>query len=924
MVACQADKVIPEFVRLTCENMENPLGVDSEAPLFSWVIENTGYNQSQSAYRILVASSRDLLKAGKADVWDSRKVDSRSNAHVPFGGSSLESAKQYWWTVRVWNQDGTFSKWAKPQTFEMGLLQEADWQAAEFMSIEEDTRASEYRFRQKKTERMKAPETVTSYPTAYFRKEITIKNPVKSARAYVCALGYYELQVNGEKVGDHVLDPAPTTHPERTLYVTYDISDELEEENALGLILANGFYGQNLAFAADLSYGKPACKVLVRIEFDDGTIRNIASNSSWKVSTGPVVFDNVYGGETYDARYEETGWSKSGFNDEHWQSAQVVQPVVKEIAAQMLPPNRRTNVLPPVEVFKGADGNWIVDFGQILAGWVRVKPMGQEGTPIIIHSAEALTRKGDAIHPGSLGGFATGWNQEEIYVCNGRESAFWEPKFTYNSFRYVAIEGLQEKPTQENLQAVMVNSDVQKTGNFTSSDPLLNKMYEISEWTVLDNLHGYPEDCPAREKCGWLGDAHATAELSLYSFDIANLYEKYSHDIRTQLKPQNGRFTNKDRTFMVPTMIAPGKRSSTIAKLDWGIAEIYVPWYVYLHTGNRRLIDDHYSEMKDLVEYYLSFKDENGIIQNGMGDWCPPLWDRRDNPDAMECDPIVSANAYFHDILKIMQRMATMQQDPDFNELLDAETKSLKQAFTRVYLEPIGDNGGKWYGSQTGTVMALQFDMVPDHLKKPVINGLLHDIIEVKGEHHSTGIHGNRHIYTLLNDLGYRDLSKRLLTHPEFPSQAYIANAGLTTWPERQWEWASGIEWDRSLNHPMQAGFAALFYESIAGIRPSPDAPGFEEVIFKPTFWNGLEHAEARIGSPSGQIISSWKNSQGRIELEIEIPFNSRGKVILPVDGGTKISVKNGDQGNADSVAYGKQVLSFGSGKYRLTFDVSK
>ncbi len=915
-------KLIPQFLHTTCEGLQEPLGLDSEAPTFSWTMQNTGYDQSQSAYRILVATRPELLKPGKADVWDSKKVNSRQSANIPYGGPSLFSKKRYWWTVRVWNQDSTISKWAEPRTFEMGLLNESDWNGANWISLKQDTRQSPYRFRQKKTERMKKPESVTSHPVAWLRREFDADKKIQSARAYVCALGYYELYLNGKKVGNHVLDPAPTTYPKRSLYVTYDITDQMTERNIFGLILTNGFYGQNLAFMPDLSYGVPAVRILVDIVYDDGSQASLITDSRWKATTGPIVFDNVYGGETYDARYAHRGWDSIGFDDAAWQPALVVEPDIEKVVAQTMPPSRRTEVVPPKQVFRGANGNWIVDFGKVLAGWVRISPTGPRGHPIIIRSVEALTRSGDAIHPGSLGGFATGWDQEDIYICSGEDGEKWEPRFTYNSFRYVEVEGLPEKPAPGTIEAILVHSDVKKTGSFHCSDPLLNKMVAASELTVLDNLHGYPEDCPAREKCGWLGDAHATAEFNLYSFDIVSLFEKYAYDIQTQLKPANGHFTQKDQTFMVPTMIAPGKRTSTLAKLDWGIAEIYVPWYVYLHTGNRRSIDTHYTEMKDLVGYYLTFKDEHGIIQNGMGDWCPPRWDRRDNPEAMECDPITSANAYFYDILGIMSRIASMQNDSAYKAVLDNERAALRTAFNKAYLISIGEADALWYGSQTGTVMALQFGMVNPSVEKRVVAGLLHDIINVKDRHHATGIHGNRHIYTLLNDLGYGDLSQHLLTTPEFPSQAYIINAGMTTWPERQWEWASGIEWDRSLNHPMQAGFAAMFYESLAGIRPDPDQPGYRHILFKPTFWKGLEEAGARIGTPHGPVTSEWQHVDGTVTLAIEIPFNSTGTVDLPVKTGTSVSLVRNSSNEASRIIYPNNGIALGSGEYLITFSL--
>lgn len=915
--------VIPEFVRLRCEGLENPIGLDQKNPLFSWVLENNGFDQSQSAYRVLVATNPEFLLHDNADIWDSGKVASTQSVHVKFDGEPLKSLYRYWWVVRIWDKDDVASEWSPPQHFEMGILGETDWGVAEWISLKEDTRKSQFRFREKQTGRMKEPEKVSSFPTSYFRKNISIGKPIKFARAYVCALGYYELYINGVNVGEHLLDPAPTTNPKLSLYVSHDITSLLEQNSTLGLILGNGFYGQNLAFMSDLSYGKPAIRLLIVVECEDETVVNYVSDRSWKVSTGPIVFDNVYGGETFDARFSQPSWSSGEFDDKDWPPAEAVQPEISRVAAQLLPPSKRKKVLDPIDVFLAANGNWIVDFGLLIAGWVRIFPKGTKGRVITIRSVEALTRTGDAIHPGSLGASATGWQQEDIYVCSGKDSGYWEPRFTYNSFRYVEIEGLQERPLKSDIQAILVHSDVCKSGCFNSSDPLLNSMVEVSERTVLNNLHGYPEDCPAREKCGWLGDAHVTAEFNLYSFDIGALFEKYAYDISTQLVPQKGEFSSKNRTFRVPTMIAPGKRHGITAKLDWGIAEIYLPWYVYLHTGNTRLIETHYSEMKELVEYYLTFKNENGVIQNGMGDWCPPLWDRRENPDAMECDPVVSANAYFFDILKIMTKIAILQRDEVFRISLEKEQIDLKAAFNKEYLQLIGDEEALWYGSQTGTVMALRFGLVGSSIEDRTIKGLLHDITKVKSGHHSTGIHGNRYIYTLLSDLGMQDLSSRLLSHPEFPSQAYIINAGMTTWPERQWEWTSGIEWNQSLNHPMQAGFAAFFYESLAGIRPDPDEPGFKQFIIKPSFLENLEFAGAEIESPYGTIVSKWKRLDKGIELDLEIPFNSKARVILPINRDQETSVFSAIYNAVEVPPNHGGGYWLGSGKYRLKFNSS-
>lgn len=837
----------------------------------------------------------------------------------------LHSSTKYWWSVKIWNKDGEESAWSAPQHFEMGLLNEHDWQDAKWLSLEKDTRKSEYHFREIQSNRMEQPELRTSYPAGYFRKEIKLKGKVESARAYVCGLGYYELYLNGKKVGDHLLDPVPTSYDELALYVPHDITTFLKnQENVVGLILGDGFYGQDIAFNAKrLAYGKPAFKLLVKIQFKDGRVEEIVSDGTWKANTGPIVFDNVYGGETYDARYEMPGWNGLAFNDSGWQGALVDTPHVKQVKAQLLPPIRKTRELAPVNIFGAANGNWIVDFGQNISGWVKMEVEEESGTPISITMAESLYRTGDAINTESAGKFATAVDQIEMYICKGGGKEKWEPRFTYHGFQFAEIAGLSHKPDPGSIRAILVHNDVKETGSFTSADPMLNKMLEVSKWTVVDNLHGFPEDCPHREKCGWLGDAHATAQFCMYHYDMALFYQKYSNDIESQLDYQKGKYSGKEKIFRVPYMIAPGKRKANIATLDWGIAEIYVPWYLYLHYGDQKPIEDHYAEMKEMVQYYLTFKNEKGVVENGLGDWCPPLWDRRDNPGAMECHPYISANAYFYDILKIMKRIAGMMDDAEFAALADKELMEIGRSFNENFLAVIEGTDHFWYGSQTATVMTLQFNMVPDSVRGKVVVGLLYDISVTHGGHHSTGIHGNRYIYSLLSELGEESLAYELLCTPDFPSQAYILNAGLNTWPERQWEWDSGIEWNRSLNHPMQAGFTAFFYESIAGIEPLPDQPGFREFLIKPHLMHQLQSAGAELDSPYGRILSKWSVRDGNATLQLEIPFNTRARVILPTTDEDKVRV------NGEKREYAKQAefnnepgFQLGSGSYTITFKI--
>ena len=916
------------FSTLTCDAQINPIAVESAQPLLSWVVKADGYNRSQTAYQVLVASTSGLLTEKDADVWNSGKVASVQSAFVKFNGKKLLPTQTYFWKVKIWDEKGRPSEWSAVNTFETGLMNEAQWANAKWITLSKDTRKSEHRFREYQIGGMKEPVMVTSQPVGYFRNVISTTKKIKSARAYIAGLGYYELYINGIKTGDHVLDPAPANYDKQTYYVSYDVTSQLQTcKNALGIVVGNGVYGQNISWKTDpaskkdMAYGAPAVRFLLKITYEDGTKQDITTSESWKNSTGPIVFDNVYGGEIYDARYEINGWNTLKYNDSKWAKVKVIQPEVRNINIQNFPAIRKLKELNPVRVFQSSKGKWIVDFGQNIAGWVEIKIKEKKGQIIKITTVEALTQDGTDINPGSTGGGANGMSQWLKYVCKGTGIETWEPKFTYHGFRFAQIEGFSTKPSAENIKAVLVATDIQQNGSFVSSEPLYNKMDTISRWTIVDNIHGIPEDCPHREKCGWLGDAHAFCEYALYNYDLLNFYKKYMEDIRTQCQLVYGA-KKTGKKYPVPTMIAPGKRTSGIAKLDWGVATMYLPWYNYLHTGDSSMVMEYYQDMKDLTDYYLTFKDEKGIIQDGMGDWCPPRWDRKQNPSAMECDPIISANAYFFDVLGVMERFANMNNDIVYAEKMKAEKESLFKAFNEVYLKNIPVVNLKWYGSQTATVMALQFGMVPDDKLNSVVKGLVHNIVAVKGGHHACGIHGLRYIYTVLSKYGKADLAHEILTTPTFPSQTYVMNYGFTTWPERQFFWDDMAELSNSLNHPMHSGFAAFFYESLGGISSSREMVGYKEFNVDPVYSKTLTSTAVNVPTSYGLIKNQWERKDGKFTMNLQVPFNTKANITIPKEEfeSVKINGKSiSEYKNDNSIEItGESTLTIGSGTYSI------
>ena len=931
-VSCNKNSTSIVFDKLLVNTQQNPSTIESIQPLFSWIVDAEGYNKSQSAYHILVATSEENLNENDADVWNSEKVISGKSTFVKYQGKPLKALQNYFWKVKIWDEKGAASNWSIVQEFEMGLMNNKNWGDSKWITLNKDTRTSAYQFRDYKTGRMKnqPAKKVNGFAASYFRNELTIDKKIENAQVYICGLGYYELFLNGEKVGDHVLDPAPSNYNKQAYYVNYDVTKQVQSgKNAFGIILGNGFYGQNISWKRDpesekdMAYGPPTVKCLVKLKYADGSTKDFYTDENWKEATGPIVFNNIYGGDTYDANFELGNWTSVDFDDTTWGNPKIASPKLKTISAQQMPAIKKLKELAPTRIFKGTDGEWIVDFGQNIAGWVKLNVKGKKGQLIDVITTEALLTNGKDIFKGSTGGGANGMTQVYKYICKGEGVESWEPKFSYHGFRYAKIKGISRKPYADMIKAVLVATDIQETGSFSSSDALLNKMHSISKWTIVDNIHGIPEDCPHREKCGWLGDAHAFCEYALYNYDMYDFYKKYMEDIKTQMRPTKGH-NNPELKFQVPTMIAPGKRTSTYAKIDWGVATMYLPWYNYKFYGDDEIVKDYYEPMKGLTDFYLNFKGENGIMQDGMGDWCPPLWDRRKNPSAMECDPIISANAYFYDVLGVMEKFAKMNNDATYEAKMKQEKEALLKAFNKEFLVAIPNTKHKWYQSQTATVQALQFGMVPESEIETVVNGLVHNIVEVKGGHHSTGIHGNRYIYTVLSKYGKADLAYQILTTPDFPSQTYVMNSGFTTWPERQFIWEELEGPSNSLNHPMHSGFAAYFYESLGGIQSSTEKAGFKQFIVNPEFPGQISSTQVSVPTPFGTIKNSWNSEDGFLTMNLEVPFNTQAKIILnqiefvslKINGNTFSSF---DTNNKVTIVENTNVV-LGSGVYEIKY----
>ena len=899
---------------LRVEYRENPLGIDARTPRLSWQLQSSARGEMQTAYRVLVASSADLLARGEGDLWDSGKVDSDQSIQVSYAGKPLAARQGCFWKVQTWDQDEKATTWSPGASWEIGLPEMSDWSDANWIRIAKDTRVSPLKERPVQTDHMKEPRLGETFPAPLFRKSFEIKSAVVRARAYVCGVGYNEVYVNGQRLGNAVLDPGQTTYDVRAFYVTHDITQLLQRgANAVGVMLGNGFFGQNHGFATtSLCYDKPALLAKIVVDYADGSTQVIATDESWKAETGPIVFDNVYAGETYDARAERSGWNTPGFDDSQWQAALKIPPVTKDLQAQIIPPIRTIRTLKPIAVIASENGKWIFDLGQNIAGWAHIQVKAPAGTQLTMKYSEVLAADGKHLDHTSTGVPATGVVQTDIYVCKGGGKETWSPRFTYHGFRYIEVEGLPGKPAADFLEGVLVRTAAARAGTFSCSDELLNRIYRASLWTIEDNIHSTAEDCPHREKCGWLGDAHCVAETEIYNFDMAQFWTKFVDDIGTVLGRGGATYTGVKATPGIPCNIAVGKRLCQEARPDWGAGEVLLPWYLYTYYGDQDVFTRHYADMKRLVNYVNGLR-EDGIVTKAYGDWCPP-----GGNTMMECPPPLSATVLHYGTLRMMEKFAGLLGKIDDAAKFASDAESTRGALNKKYFDPATHS----YGSQTANAIALRFQAFPDGEADAVARTLAGDVTGKHTGHAFVGIHGGRPLYTQLCNYGHDDVAFGALQRTTYPSFGYALANGLTTWPETLVEFSAADPLNgrnRSLNHPMQSGFAVWFHESVGGIKPA--APGFKRIALEPHGYNQIAWAKAEHDSPYGPIRSDWRNDGGKFEWEISIPANTTATVSVPTQSSDSVVESGRAAGTSAGVKFvrfenGRAIYEVASGSY--------
>jgi alpha-L-rhamnosidase len=887
---------------LRCEYEVNPLGIDEARPRLFWQLEGSARGQTQTAYQVLVASSEAELRRGVGDLWDSGKVDSEQSVFVPYSGTALTSRQACHWRVRVWDKDGKRSAWSAPAMWTMGILRADDWKG---QWIASDLELKDYQKTLRdlpdfgmepereiwgmadKCRQMSA--TAKEAPAVWLRKEFEAPGRIRRATASICGLGFYELYLNGARVGNHYLDPAYTDYQKRALYVTYDVTRALRKgHNAIGVVLGNGWF--NLITPHVLRYyaadyiAPPRLRMDFDIEFTDGTHRRIGTDTTWKFTTdGPIRFNCVLAGETYDARREMPGWDRAGFDDSKWKPALPAAAPEGRLVAQRLPPVRKVKAIAAVSVAKHGEG-YRFDLGVETVGWARLRAKGRPGQEITIS------------YPGS-GSHTLGRYQTCKYVFKGQGVETFEPRFCYNGFRYVDVTGLSAPPSARDLVGQMVCTDLEPAGEFACSDEDLTRLQQILLRTVRNYIVHIPND-PTREKAGWSQDVESGFFETVYNFNAALVYRKWQRDF-LDIIHTNG---------YVPPVV-PGRFDGPgINGPWWGGAIIYGPWYMYQFYGDRDILAESYPAMQKQFEY-LGTLATNNIIRWGLGDWMEVGSVR---PKATPVR-LTSTCAYFW-FARILSQTAELLGRPDDARRYAGLAVEIRDAYNREFLNP--ETGQYASGSQAAQLVSLYYGLAPDDKRELVLRRLVERIAQDK-DHLSTGFVATPILLTGLAEMGRADVAWRIGTQPTFPSFIdAVLHRGNTVMKEN---WDGGLVQMPSLQGPV----GTWFYHSLAGIRSDPSGPGFQRIILKPETAEGLSWVKAWHDCLYGRIISQWKREHGKLSFEFTIPPNTTATVYIPTSSASDVTESGRPASASPGVKFlrqenGAAIFALGSGSYHF------
>jgi len=838
-----------QVTSLSIDGMPSPTGIDNPEPKLSWILQSDQANTMQQSYELRAALTDADVRRGKKLVWKTGKVTSPQSVHIPYRGEPLKSHQRIYWQVRVVDNHGEKSKWSETAYFEMGKLNSDDWEADWITPTwEEDPKKSE--------------------PSPYLRKEFALEKSIKQARLYISCQGLYQAEINGRRVGDQEFTPGWTSYDTRLQYQTYDITPLLvQNQNAIGIVLGDGWFRGNLGWIDGRNNWGEKLAVIAEIvvTYSDGTMATISTDESWKATTGPILESDIYNGEIYDANQELPGWSKVGYDDSSWQGTARMEISKEKLIAPEGPPVKVVDQLEPQSI-QQVDEGWLVDMGQNMVGWVRITATGNSGDVITLRHAEVLDKEGNMYYDNLRAAKCT-----NTYTLKGGTEETFEPHFTFQGFRYVMVSGYPGELTAEKIRGMVVHSDMEPTGTFTCSEPLINQLQHNIVWGLKGNFLDVPTDCPQRdERLGWTGDAQVFAPTACFNMNAEGFYRKWLKDLAADQR-EDGAIPH-----VVPDIL--GGMGAT----GWADAGVVIPWVVYLNYGDITVLENQYESMKAWIGY-MKERAGDDLIWTGdfhFGDWLAFASTRSDYMGAYTVKDLI-ATAYYSYSSSIVAKTAAVLGHKEEAQHYAQLSEQIKEAFRQEFVTP---NGRLVAHTQTAYTLALAFDMLDDETIKKSAAFLAGDVEQFG--HITTGFLGTPLISLTLTDIGRNDLAYQLLNRKEYPSWLYPVTMGATT----IWERWDGQKPDstfqdpgmNSFNHYAYGAIGKWLYQVVAGIGIDEQAPGYKHIIIHPRPGGGLTSARATHRSVYGEIVSEWKLEGKKLRMDVEIPANTTATIYIP------------------------------------------
>ncbi len=895
----QASKITPS--QLTCEYLVNPSVVDVETPRLAWInlAEEGQRGQVQTAWQIKVASTKEKLD--QPDLWDSKKVSSAESNRISYEGNALTSRQECWWQVRVWDRNGQVSNWSDAATWSMGILDADEWQAKWIGAPWQGEEA----LAKPDGGPNGRPQNLVP-PAPLLRKEFQVEKEVAKAVAYITGLGYFEFYLNGKKVGDDVLAPNQTNYGKRpnlpnalinlednfkeykVMYLAYDISDQLKQgENVIGSILGNGFYNPAKFWAE--GYGSPRFLGQVHITYTDGSEKIIVSDESWKASKSAIIMDMVYYGEHYDARLEQPGWCTTNFDDVQWEKVALRLAPEGKLVAHTAHPDKVTERIEPVSIEQLDNGNYKVDFGVEISGWLR------------INNVEAPTG-----HKIDIKYISNQYSGDNSYIFSGEGPESYAARFNWFVFSAVEISNWPGELSANQLTAEAVNTYIEESAVFETSNTLLNDINKIWRRSQVDNMHGgLASDCPHRERSGYTGDGQVACVTVMHNYDAKNFYHKWVQDMMGAQNVETGYVPNG----------APWQPGCG-GGVGWGAAISIIPWEYYVHYGAIDMLEDNYEGMKGYIRYMQTWVDADGIMFSkrtskdgkilkwfNLGEWVAP--------GKTVSDDLVHT-FYFWRCADLTSKTALALGKKEEAKKYAELAESTKKAFhERFYNSKKGT-----YGNGGGNIFALKMGVPQDQYPK-VVAALQANIKANKG-HLDTGIFGTQFFFEVLSENGMHDLAYEAITKRTEPSYGHWLELGATTSRE-QWSTAG------SHNHPMFGGGLVWLYRKLAGMQADPEQPGYRHIIFQPQFVDDLDFVTYSNITPYGEAGITWKHAEGKYSMKITVPVGSEATIFIPVDDVSKLTEGGKTINKIKEIQVASQnseqlTLKVGSGIYHFEF----